>query len=88
MNCDAPRGSVATGAAERFDMPRTATQREPDDVHGCVREDQPRKWVLVADDNARLRALWVEVLEKVGYRAVGSEDGPAAADLIRDSSRT
>jgi CheY-like chemotaxis protein len=24
------------------------------------------------------------VLEEVGYRAVGSEDGPAAADLIRD----
>jgi chemosensory pili system protein ChpA (sensor histidine kinase/response regulator) len=43
-----------------------------------------RKWVLVVDDNARLRALWIEVLEEAGYKAVGSEDGLAAADLIRD----
>ena len=44
----------------------------------------PRKWVLVVDDNARLRALWIEVLEEAGYRAIGSEDGLAAADFIRD----
>ncbi len=42
---------------------------------GASVKTNPRKWVLVADDNARLRALWVEVLEKVAYRAVGSEDG-------------
>jgi CheY-like chemotaxis protein len=39
---------------------------------------------LVVDDNARLRALWIEVLEEAGYRAIGSEDGLSAADLIRD----
>ena len=55
---------------------------------GASVKTNPRKWVLVVDDNARLCALWVAVLEKVGYQAVGSEDGPAAADLIRDSSRT
>ncbi len=44
----------------------------------------PRKWVLVVDDNARLRALWLEVLEEAGYKGIGSEDGLAAADLIRD----
>ena len=44
----------------------------------------PRKWVLVVDDNARLRTLWLEVLEEAGYKGVGSEDGLAAADLIRD----
>src|SRR5574342_268814 len=44
----------------------------------------PRKWVLVVDDNARLRALWIEVLEEAGYHAIGSEDGLAAGDLIRD----
>ncbi len=43
----------------------------------------PRKWVLVVDDNARLRTLWLEVLEEAGYKGVGSEDGLAAADLIR-----
>ena len=51
---------------------------------GASVKTHPRKWVLVVDDNARLRALWVEVLEEVGYRVVGSEDGRAAADLIRD----
>ena len=51
---------------------------------GAPVKTRPRKWVLVVEDNARLRALWIEVLEEVGYRAVGSEDGLAAADLIRD----
>ena len=44
----------------------------------------PRKWVLVVDDNSRLRSLWMEVLQEAGYAAVGSEDGLAAAELIRD----
>lgn len=44
----------------------------------------PRKWILVVDDNARLRSLWIEVLEGAGYAAVGSEDGLSAAELIRD----
>ena len=51
---------------------------------GAATKVTPRKWVLVVDDNARLRALWIEVLEEAGYKAVGSEDGLAAADLIRD----
>ena len=38
----------------------------------------------MVDDNARLRALWIEVLEEAGYRAIGSEDGLAAGELIRD----
>jgi CheY-like chemotaxis protein len=51
---------------------------------GSAAHTTPRKWVLVVDDNARLRALWIEVLEEAGYRAIGSEDGLAAAELIRD----
>ena len=51
---------------------------------GTSSKTTPRKWVLVVDDNARLRALWIEVLEEAGYRAIGSEDGLAAGDLIRD----
>ena len=43
-----------------------------------------RKWILVVDDNTGLRNLWLEVLEGAGYAAVGSEDGLAAAELIRD----
>ena len=44
----------------------------------------PRKWILVVDDNSRLRNLWIEVLENSGYAAVGSEDGLSAGELIRD----
>ena len=44
----------------------------------------PRKWILVVDDNAKLRALWLEVLEGAGYAPVGSEDGLSAVELIRD----
>ncbi len=44
----------------------------------------PRKWILVVDDNSRLRNLWIEVLEGEGYAAVGSADGLAAGELIRD----
>ena len=44
----------------------------------------PRKWILVVDDNSRLRNLWIEVLENAGYAAVGSEDGLSAGELIRD----
>ena len=51
---------------------------------GASSKPKARKWVLVVDDNARLRALWIEVLEEAGYRAIGSEDGLAAGDLIRD----
>jgi CheY-like chemotaxis protein len=51
---------------------------------GTLAKTTPRKWVLVVDDNARLRALWIEVLDEAGYRAIGSEDGLAAGDLIRD----
>lgn len=51
---------------------------------GAAPHTTPRKWILVVDDNARLRTLWIEVLEAAGYAAVGSEDGLTAAELIRD----
>ena len=44
----------------------------------------PRRWVLVVDDNANLRDLWIEALEQEGYAAVGSDDGLRAAELIGD----
>jgi CheY-like chemotaxis protein len=50
----------------------------------AVAPPRPRKWVLVVDDNAKLRALWLEVLESAGYAVVGSEDGLSAVELIRD----
>lgn len=43
-----------------------------------------RKWILVVDDDFRLRDLWVEALTSAGYAAVGAEDGMAALDLISD----
>lgn len=43
-----------------------------------------RRWILVVDDDARLRALWTEALVNAGYAAVGAEDGMTALELIRD----
>jgi DNA-binding response OmpR family regulator len=45
---------------------------------------EARKWVLVVDDDASVRTLFVDVLEDAGYRAVGAEDGYVAEELIRD----
>jgi chemosensory pili system protein ChpA (sensor histidine kinase/response regulator) len=41
-------------------------------------------WIVVVDDNPKLRTLWVEVLEAEGYSAVGAGDGLAAMQLIHD----
>lgn len=46
--------------------------------------DSPRKWILVVDDDTNVRQLWIDALRAEGYAAVGSEDGLAAAELIRD----
>jgi two-component system, chemotaxis family, chemotaxis protein CheY len=43
-----------------------------------------RKWILVVDDDFRVRDLWVEALQGAGYAAVGAEDGAVALELIRD----
>ncbi len=43
-----------------------------------------RRWILVVDDDARLRTLWMEALTEAGYTAVGAEDGITALELIRD----
>jgi CheY-like chemotaxis protein len=43
-----------------------------------------RKWILVVDDDFRVRDLWVEALRTAGYAAVGAEDGAVALELIRD----
>jgi CheY-like chemotaxis protein len=42
------------------------------------------RWVLVVDDDHRLRAVWIEALSQAGYTAVGAEDGITALELIRD----
>ncbi len=41
-----------------------------------------RKWVLVVDDDAGVRALWLNVLKGTGYAAVGAGDGVEALQLI------
>lgn len=45
---------------------------------------EARKWVLVVDDDPAVRTLFVDILQKAGYRVVGAEDGYVAEDLIRD----
>lgn len=43
-----------------------------------------RRWILVVDDDTRLRTLWMEALSEAGYATVGAEDGITALELIRD----
>jgi two-component system chemotaxis response regulator CheY len=43
-----------------------------------------RRWILVVDDDTRLRAVWMEALSAAGYATVGAEDGITALELIRD----
>lgn len=47
-----------------------------------ARERKPRKWIVVADDDAAVRTLLVRVLEEAGYAAVAVEDGAAATELV------
>ena len=42
------------------------------------------KWVLVVDDDAAVRTVWIEALTDGGYTAVGCRDGAEAAELIGD----
>jgi CheY-like chemotaxis protein len=43
-----------------------------------------RRWLLVVDDDATVRTLFVDVLREAGYEVVGAEDGYVAEELIRD----
>ncbi|MGH7319268.1 MAG: response regulator [Candidatus Rokuibacteriota bacterium] len=47
-------------------------------------EGRSRRWILVVDDDATVRSLLIDVLEREGYAAVGAEDGYIAEELIRD----
>jgi len=41
------------------------------------------KWILVADDDDLVRALWTETLDEAGYRTVEARTGREAIDLMR-----
>jgi CheY-like chemotaxis protein len=41
-------------------------------------------WILVVDDNAPLRKVWMELLHEEGYTAIGAADGLEAAELAHD----
>jgi len=45
---------------------------------------RPKRWILVVDDEANVRAVWIEALELEGYKAVGCGDGYEAFDIVRD----
>jgi CheY-like chemotaxis protein len=42
-----------------------------------------RPWILIADDDPVLRALWVAVLGGAGYRTVEATTGREAVELMR-----
>jgi chemosensory pili system protein ChpA (sensor histidine kinase/response regulator) len=54
----------------------------PADGASADQPGKPRKWVLVADDDAAIRTLLLRGLQEAGYAAIGAEDGVAACDLV------
>lgn len=42
-----------------------------------------RKWVLVAEDDAAVRAVWWELLTAAGYRTLEARTGHDAIELMR-----
>jgi len=41
------------------------------------------KWILIADDDAGVRALLTDTLTRAGYRVVSASNGHEALDLMR-----
>ncbi len=41
------------------------------------------KWLLIADDDPRIRAVWSAALTGAGYRVLTAENGLVALDLLR-----
>jgi CheY-like chemotaxis protein len=41
------------------------------------------KWILVADDDARVREVWTDALTGAGYRVVTASTGREALELMR-----
>src|SRR5690242_19629548 len=46
---------------------------------------QPKPLILLVEDEADLRALWAEFLEREGYRIASAVDWPQGAAMLRAS---
>jgi CheY-like chemotaxis protein len=47
-----------------------------------------RPWILVADDDASVRSVWVEALRQAGYRPIEATTGREALELMRTVVRS
>ncbi|WP_162242936.1 PAS domain S-box protein [Sphingomonas sp. Leaf412] len=78
---------VGHGTTFKLYLPRHYDESEEADEHSTRLADEPRaehgEVVLVVEDETAVRALVVDVLEELGYRALEAVDGPSGLKLLQ-----
>lgn len=77
----------APGRGTRFEILLPVTHDEPpaaDVIGSRVRETRRAETVLVVEDDARVRSLVAQVLERGGYRVLVAEGGDEALSICRE----
>jgi PAS domain S-box-containing protein len=81
---------VGQGTTVRIYLPRHQGELEADASHADL-SDAPRaaagETVLVVEDEPVVRALILEVLQDLGYRAIEAADGPAGLKYLESTRR-
>jgi PAS domain S-box-containing protein len=75
------------GTTVKLFLPRSQRATEPE-AETAPRAAAPRgkhELVLVVEDDPSLRALAVELLERLGYRSLAASDGPSALALLLET---
>jgi two-component system, cell cycle response regulator DivK len=47
------------------------------------RSSRSPQWILIAEDNDLIRAAWIEVLTRAGYRTIQARNGREALEVTR-----
>jgi len=79
------------GTTFKLYLPRHYGEGEEEDGHSVVLSDDLRaergEVVLVVEDETAVRALVVDVLEELGYRAIEAVDGPSGLKILQSRRR-
>ena len=82
---------VGKGTTFKLYLPRHYGEGEEEDVRSAGTSDELRaergEVVLVVEDQTAVRALVVDVLEELGYRALEAVDGPSGLQILQSKRR-
>jgi PAS domain S-box-containing protein len=82
---------VGKGTTFKLYLPRFYGEGEVEENHSAELGDELRaergEVVLVVEDETAVRALVVDVLEELGYRALEAADGPSGLKLLQSKRR-